>query len=413
MFLRSKKHVTSQRRRITMRRFRRLCLRFLCHLFPFCKTTLHFFETPIPIDRIATMPPVATYEETATLEEKDAVLSEAEKDFIRRCWNQEEEIIPEHVEGKEAFYLAEDLTIYGRTGAMVHQERIVVDSFSNAKEVSDNRCKPSLGLKKVPADARTCYYSMVEVAKGHKQFYHFFIDFLFRLFCLARAIEKNQINQPHITILVNHDLARYQEKAYAYLMARYPSIAVQKLAPSEYIHAKKLLYFERTQNIHTSFLSPEYLAFIHRIFQPESLPKFAREELKGRYYISRNDTKNRHVENEKALTPLLEAYGFEVIYPTTLPLEKQIEIFATAEVILAPIGAALTNIIHAHPSTKIGLFYPDGLLGSQYLWLAKAVGIKKVEHVSAGKMRGRRKHFTISQALLEQTLEALKLPPAA
>lgn len=81
---------------------------------------------------------------------------------------------------------------------------------------------------------------------------------------------------------------------------------------------------------------------------------------KRRIYLTRNDGGRRRIINENEITPLLEHYGFEYIAPATLSVEQQIRLFAEAEVIIGPHGAALSNLVYANPGTRvIEFFSPD------------------------------------------------------
>jgi capsular polysaccharide biosynthesis protein len=65
-------------------------------------------------------------------------------------------------------------------------------------------------------------------------------------------------------------------------------------------------------------------------------------------YISRRDAANGRLPlNEVEVTAALAARGFEVVVPGELPLAAQIALFREAAVIVAPHGAALTNLAWA------------------------------------------------------------------
>ncbi|MDX6584901.1 MAG: hypothetical protein QOI10_4085 [Solirubrobacterales bacterium] len=80
-----------------------------------------------------------------------------------------------------------------------------------------------------------------------------------------------------------------------------------------------------------------------------------------RIYISRGQTKNtRRVTNEAEVLTALGRFGVTPVTPETLTVEEQIRLFSEAELIVAPHGAALTNIVFcAAGATVVELFAPD------------------------------------------------------
>ncbi|HEY9696909.1 MAG TPA: glycosyltransferase 61 family protein [Trichocoleus sp.] len=72
------------------------------------------------------------------------------------------------------------------------------------------------------------------------------------------------------------------------------------------------------------------------------------------FYITRLGAPNaRRVVNEADVMDLLSQYGFEFVTLDTLPVVEQARLFANAEMIVAPHGAGLTNLIFCQPGTKV------------------------------------------------------------
>jgi capsular polysaccharide biosynthesis protein len=72
-----------------------------------------------------------------------------------------------------------------------------------------------------------------------------------------------------------------------------------------------------------------------------------------RLLISRRDASSRRIVNEAALATALAAYGFDLIVPSTLSPAAQLTLFASAELIVAPHGAALANLIACQTGTRV------------------------------------------------------------
>jgi Glycosyltransferase 61 len=75
------------------------------------------------------------------------------------------------------------------------------------------------------------------------------------------------------------------------------------------------------------------------------------EEPCRRLYISRGG--RRRVENEEGLFAILGRAGFEFVPDVPRSLIQQIKLFAEASYIVAPHGAALSNIIWSAPQTRL------------------------------------------------------------
>ena len=80
-----------------------------------------------------------------------------------------------------------------------------------------------------------------------------------------------------------------------------------------------------------------------------------------RLYVTRGEVANtrRYVE-EPALWPALEERGFARLDPGSVSVQDQIDAFAAAEVVVAPHGAALANLVFARAGVRVlELFAPD------------------------------------------------------
>ena len=72
-----------------------------------------------------------------------------------------------------------------------------------------------------------------------------------------------------------------------------------------------------------------------------------------RLYITRQYESQRRVKNEDTLIALLSKYGFIVIDPGKIDFKDQARYFRNAEIIIAPHGAALSNIVWCENTVKI------------------------------------------------------------
>jgi hypothetical protein len=72
-----------------------------------------------------------------------------------------------------------------------------------------------------------------------------------------------------------------------------------------------------------------------------------------RIYISRSDANHRRVLNEPDVLKRLQALGFVVVELEPLSFQDQVALFAHAQVVIAPHGGGLTNLIFCSPNTTV------------------------------------------------------------
>jgi tetratricopeptide (TPR) repeat protein/capsular polysaccharide biosynthesis protein len=106
---------------------------------------------------------------------------------------------------------------------------------------------------------------------------------------------------------------------------------------------------------HLGWVEPWALEFLRNAFLP-SPPvqgEQAEDVLPKRLYISRNQADHRRVLNEAAVLQHLLPLGFVSIALETLAFSEQVALFSQAEVVIAPHGGGLTNILFCRPGTTV------------------------------------------------------------
>ena len=130
-----------------------------------------------------------------------------------------------------------------------------------------------------------------------------------------------------------------------------------------------------------------------------------------RIYVSRQNASSRRIINYDHLEAFLENFGFETINLESLSVLEQAALFSKAEIIIAPHGAGLTNLIFCSPGTKVIEIFakdyipPDYQVISSYYFLEYyyliCEGVKNVNHVHP-----RQQNFVVD---LNSLLELMKL----
>lgn len=85
-----------------------------------------------------------------------------------------------------------------------------------------------------------------------------------------------------------------------------------------------------------------------------------------RIYVSRRNSSKRRVLNENELMATLSLYGFELFELEKLSLEKTIKLFMSAEIVVAPHGAGLTNIVYCNSETTVIELFPNNYFEECY-----------------------------------------------
>jgi capsular polysaccharide biosynthesis protein len=85
-----------------------------------------------------------------------------------------------------------------------------------------------------------------------------------------------------------------------------------------------------------------------------------------RIYISRRDATTRRILNEEALVELLNQLDFQIVSMDGRSVVEQASLFHAAQIIVAPHGAALTNLVFCHPACKVLEIFAPGYLNPCY-----------------------------------------------
>jgi capsular polysaccharide biosynthesis protein len=92
-------------------------------------------------------------------------------------------------------------------------------------------------------------------------------------------------------------------------------------------------------------------------------------------YLSRRGAPRRRLVNEAELEARLAGLGFACVQPERLSVAQQVEYFSDARYVVAPHGAALTNLVFAPSGARLlELFHPQHKNRTFYANLAAACG---------------------------------------
>lgn len=96
------------------------------------------------------------------------------------------------------------------------------------------------------------------------------------------------------------------------------------------------------------------------------IPQFLRDSFQRRYpqsglrlYVNRRDTKSRRLLNETALESVLVQRGFLSISAADYDFQEKVDLFSSADIVVAPHGAGLASIAFCPPGTNVVEIYDD------------------------------------------------------
>lgn len=113
--------------------------------------------------------------------------------------------------------------------------------------------------------------------------------------------------------------------------------------------------------------------FLKQAFLP---PTDMTSDLPSRLYISRADVSYRNILNEAELMDALSPLGFESVTLSGLSVLRQAALFHAADIVVAPHGAGLANLVFSRPGARaVELFSPTRIRPSYWL-ICRTAGIE-------------------------------------
>jgi len=189
-------------------------------------------------------------------------------------------------------------------------------------------------------------------------FFHFMTDVLGKLFVTELTVSLKTFD----SIIYPFDLSHFSEWWFKRL-GIYGRI----------IKTQEPLLLERgflpSYSQHVGWYSPDFLNWV-RATVPQELMNYGART--SRLYIAGRT--NRRLVNELNLIRELSVFGFTTIYPAEMSIEDQIRAFSNADLIVAPHGAALANLIFASEGISVIELFGRGYINPCYLELTTMVG---------------------------------------
>ncbi len=191
-------------------------------------------------------------------------------------------------------------------------------------------------------------------------YYHFLSDALARYGIFEESMPGERVD----AVIVPHQTG-YQRQLLE--LAKIPGPYVQPRPDRTFTADRLLVPSTPNQDLDAPRATTQWLR--------DRLPPSGRDDTPKRLYLSRGRTPyTRIYRQEPELWPRLEARGFVMLDPGTLTVQEQIDVFHGAEVIVAPHGAALTNITFCSPGARVLEMFAGSYVHLGLWTIAESVG---------------------------------------
>lgn len=240
---------------------------------------------------------------------------------------------------------------YGENGTVISKEGFLIKEFSTFNSLAINtwdaqRIKQLdfTNYSKKPFIVKlTNDVAVTTTQWSGINFYHWMFEELPRFYLLSKY-EGN----------IDYYISNFSNKPYQLETLKLLNIEVKKLiSPSgKYGIQASNLIISYSPAFDSGYVSSWICNFIKKIFLP-FLDDNSSDGYAERVYIARGNALNRKVVNEVEIINILRNNGFQICYLDNYTLIEQANIFYHAKVIIAPHGAALTNLVHCKEKTKV------------------------------------------------------------
>lgn len=264
------------------------------------------------------------------------------------------------------------LKVFGPTVSVVDESgKLLADvSVEWGKKAEDNWSFRRLSLPKPQAvTGRT----LVLASTGGDTYFHWMTDVLPRVGLARRA---GYDPASFDWVLVNGLIHPFQQESLQQL-----GIPANRCLA---FHKKELLY-EMEEAVLPSLpgvpgvVPPESVDFLRNAFPAGKTPR-------GRkIFIGRGEAKHRPLIHEKEIWAQLQKRGYDSVDCGKLSVQKQAEVFGSADMVVGAHGAALTNLVFCYPGTQVVELFSPAYVNPCYRDLCVAAELRHSAAIGNGK----------------------------
>ena len=158
---------------------------------------------------------------------------------------------------------------------------------------------------------------------------------------------------------------------------------IEQILKDKNIELKKFVYLDDDFYKFENSLIPQFLPqktclnILNKVFK-----KNQKNKNKNKIYLTRKNAHYRKIINESDLIDEFKSKNFQIIDLETLSIDKQIEIFSSAKIIVSPTSSSLANIAFCDKGTKVFEIMPrykysyENILKSRYSSICNLLGFE-------------------------------------
>lgn len=271
----------------------------------------------------------------------------------------------------EVFGLHDDLTLYDLEGGLPFQRgKMEIKIFENVvfwpgqsiaqKEgvfirdtyIDDKRIRiiQEYGeLRRYPMTRCKGYATCIDYLYSKANYFHQLIDALPRVW----ALRHSKLSGLPITLFLTRKISIDELKILKALLPQNIKVRFvhrfSRIKSDYYIHlpflSRDRVDYSKSTFTSAGFIPNQYLDYyrslVYDIFGISPI------ENSERIYLTRRFTNKRFILNEDSLYDYLKSKKFKIVAPEKLQLKEQVLLFGSAEIIVAQMGASLTNLLYS------------------------------------------------------------------
>ena len=156
---------------------------------------------------------------------------------------------------------------------------------------------------------------------------------------------------------------------------------IEQILKAKNIEIKKFVYLDDDFYKFENSLIPQFLPkktcldILNTVFKKN-------QKNKNKIYLTRKNSHYRKIINESDLIDEFKSKNFQIIDLETISIDKQIEIFSSAKIIVSPTSSSLANIVFCDKGTKVFEIMPrykysyEKELKNRYRSICKLLGFE-------------------------------------
>lgn len=146
---------------------------------------------------------------------------------------------------------------------------------------------------------------------------------------------------------------------------------VREVKPKAVYRVEQFILLSHVTYRNTDGQHPACVAFLRERACPSRPSRKDRRILISR----RSSSRGRRITNADDLIASLAPHGFVEYALENMSIKEQIELFYDAEIVVAPHGAGLANLLYAPPGTRVVELFANDVMAPHYYFLSKSLGL--------------------------------------